>query len=466
MNRRLILMALGLLMGMIGIARVGAAETNRDLQKIIDQAASGSIVVLDEGIYEGGVTIDKPLTLRGREWPIVDGGGVGTVVTITSPDVTVEGLVIRGSGVSLDREDTGISVKAPRVTVIGNRLEDVLFGIYLLGSHDSVVSDNIVGAKDDIYIASRGDGLRLWESERSVVERNVVRNGRDAVFWFTDDVVIRDNEITGGRYGLHFMYSDRIVVEGNHLVDNSVGSYMMYSVGVIFRNNVFANNTGPSGYGIGFKDMDDYIVEGNRFIANRAGLYLDNSPSSANAQGLVKDNLFAYNQIGALFLPAVRNNQIYGNSFIDNVEQVGVTSTGNFTGNAWSFNERGNFWSDFAGYDANGDGIGDVSYRVDDLYNTLTDRYPDLQFFQETPAAKAISLAAEMFPVLRPEPLVEDSFPLIERPPLPPVRTLERGSQAPALAAASVLMLAIAGVVLRLSNRVRRIPTAMKESTA
>jgi hypothetical protein len=43
---------------------------------------------------------------------------------------------------------------------------------------------------------------------------------------------------------------------------------------------------------------------------------------------------------------------------------------------------------------------------------------------------------------------------------------LERGSQAPALATASVLMLAIAGAVLRLSTRVRRIPTAMKESTA
>lgn len=466
MKRRFIFVALGLLVGTIGIARVGAAEANRDLQAIIDKASPGSVVVLSEGVYDGGVTIDKPLTLRGRDWPIVDGGGVGTVVTVTSPDVTIEGLVIRGSGVSLDREDTGISVKAPRVTVVGNRLEDVLFGIYLLGSHDSVVSDNIVGAKDDVYIASKGDGLRLWESERSVVERNVVRNGRDAVFWFTDDVVIRDNEITGGRYGLHFMYSDRIVVEGNHLVDNSVGSYMMYSVGVIFRNNVFANNTGPSGYGIGFKDMDDYIVEGNRFIANRAGLYLDNSPSSADAQGLVKDNLFAYNQIGALFLPAVKNNQIYGNSFIDNVEQIGVTSTGNFTGNDWSFNDRGNYWSDFAGYDANGDGIGDVSYRVDDLYNTLTDRYPDLQFFQDTPAAKAISLAAEMFPVLRPEPLVEDSFPLIERPPLPPVRTLERGSQAPALTAASILMLAIAGAVLRLSARVQHIPTVAKESMA
>ncbi|NOX23249.1 MAG: nitrous oxide reductase family maturation protein NosD [Actinobacteria bacterium] len=465
MRRVAATLVLGVLAGVLINVTTRAEAAGGDLQTMIDSAEPGSVVVIEPGVYRGNITIEKSLTLRGVDWPVVDAGGSGTVITITAPDVTIEGLVVRSSGISLDREDSGISVRAPRVTVVGNRLEDVLFGIYLLGAHDSTISDNIIGAKEDIYIASRGDGLRLWESENSVVERNVVRNGRDAVFWFTDDVIIRDNEITGGRYGLHFMYSDRIVVEGNHLVDNSVGSYMMYSVGVEFRNNVFANNTGPSGYGIGFKDMDDYIVEGNRFIANRAGLYLDNSPSSANAEGLVRNNLFAYNQVGALFLPAVKNNLIYGNSFIDNVEQVGVTSTGTFKDNDWSLNGRGNYWSDFAGYDADGDGVGDVVYRVDDLYNTLTDKYPDLQFFQDTPAAKAIALAAKMFPVLRPSPLVEDYFPLVDRPQLPPVRDLETGSQAPALALASLIMLAGSVLIVRTPSRHRRTRTT-KEAMA
>jgi nitrous oxide reductase family maturation protein NosD len=455
----------GVLLGVSASIPASENTTRGDLQSIIDAAEPRSVIVLEPGVYVGNVTIDKPLTLSGSEWPVVDGAGTGTVITVTAPDVTIEGLIIRSSGISLDREDSGITVRAPRVTIIGNQLEDVLFGIYLLGSEDSVVSDNVVGAKSDVYIASRGDGLRLWESERSLVERNVVRDGRDAVFWFTDEVVIRDNEITGGRYGLHFMYSDRIVVEGNHFVNNSVGAYMMYSVGVEFRNNIFANNSGPSGYGIGFKDMDDYIVEGNRFIANRSGLYLDNSPSSADAYGLVRDNLFAYNQVGALFLPAVTNNLIYGNSFIDNVEQVGVTSTGIFKDNAWSLDGRGNYWSDFAGYDADGDGIGDMTYRVDDLYNTLTDKYPDLQFFQDTPAAKAIALAAEMFPVLRPLPLMEDYFPLIERPEPPPVRDLETGSQAPALALVSLLMLVGSAVILQVPIRQNRSRTK-KEAMA
>lgn len=465
MRRLAIIVLLGLLVGTVASTTAAATEAKRDLQRIIDAADTGSVVVLDHALYTGGVIIDKPLTLRGDGWPIIDGGGIGTVITVTAPDVTIEGLIIRGSGISLDREDAGISVTAPRVTLKNNKLEDILFGIYLLGAQDSIVADNVIGAKKDIFIANRGDGLRLWESRRSLIERNVVSNGRDAVFWFTDDIVLRDNEISGGRYGLHFMYSDRALVEGNHLVDNSVGAYMMYSTGVTFRNNVFANNTGPSGYGIGFKDMDDYVIEGNRFIANRAGLYLDNSPSSVNAEGSIRDNLFAYNQIGILFLPSVRNNVVYGNSFIDNVEQVGVTTTGAFKGNSWSVDGRGNYWSDFAGYDADGDGIGDVSYRVNDLYNTLTDKHPNLRFFQETPAAMAIALAAEMFPVLRPLPLVEDDFPLIDRPHLPDVRILDGGSRTPALALVSILMLVGAGAVLRIRPDHRRAHTA-EESVA
>jgi len=433
-----------------------AGEGLIDLQAIIDDAAPESIILLEAGTYTGGVSIDKPLTIRGNDRPVVDGGGNGTVIEIEASDVTIEGLVIRSSGKSLDHEDSGIKARGLRVTLKDNRLEDVLFGIYLLGARDSIVSDNVIGAKEGIYIANRGDGLRLWESHRSIVERNDVRNGRDFVMWFTDDIILRDNEVYGGRYGFHFMYSDRALIEGNHLIDNSVGAYMMYSVGVTFRNNVFANNRGPSGYGIGFKDMDDFVVEGNRFIANRAGLFLDNSPSSLGSEGLVRDNLVAYNQVGMLFLPAVRNNSIYGNAFIDNVEQVGVTSTGNFDGNTWSVDGRGNYWSDFAGYDADGNGIGDVSYKVDDLYNTLTDEYPDLQFFQETPAARAIAVAAEMFPVLRPDPLVQDDYPLVGRPTLPVTRALEAGSQTFALTLASILMVAAAGTVVLVPSRRRR----------
>ncbi|MDJ0792317.1 MAG: nitrous oxide reductase family maturation protein NosD [Acidimicrobiia bacterium] len=456
---------LSLLAGLMAVTVLGlptaAADDTVDLQALIDATPPGGTIVLDQGHYRGGVLIDQPLTITGVGWPTVDGGGDGTVIEVTSPDVTIEGLVITGSGITLDREDSGLSVTGARAVIRNNRFEDVLFGAFLRSAPDSVISDNVFGSKD-VFIANRGDGIRLWESERSVIENNVVRGGRDTVFWFTDEITVRGNEVSDGRYGLHFMYSDGAVVEENVLSNNSVGAFIMYSRDVVIRNNVLAENHGPSGYGIGLKDMDRVELVGNRVIGNRVGIYFDNTPYAHDEYGYTSGNLIAYNRTGVLLQPSVKRNVFHENAFIDNGEQVGLTGTGSFQGNAWSLDGVGNYWSDFAGYDANGDGIGDVAYKVDDLYNTLTDSHPDLEFFQNTPAARAMSLSADLFPILRPDPLVEDPHPMVARPQF---GSLGRGGGAGAriaMLAVSALMIGTAAALMLAPRRARTHPANRK----
>lgn len=458
MTRRLLLaIALGILLT-AGAQALAADQSPTDLQAIIDQADAGSTVTLLPGTYTGGATIDKPLVLTGNLDSVIDGGGEGTLLTVVVPNVTINGLTLRASGASLDREDAAISVLAPRVSITNNVFADVLFGVFLRTAPNSVVSNNVIGAKD-VFIANRGDGIRLWESEQSVVEGNTIHGGRDSVFWFTDEVVVRNNEVTGGRYGLHFMYSDGAVVEGNVLSNNSVGAFLMYSRDVTVRNNIMAENHGPSGYGIGFKDMDRVTADGNRFVGNRVGMYFDNTPYTHNEHEFITNNLIAYNKIGLLLQPSVKRNIFSNNAFIDNTKQVGVSGSGEFSGNDWSYEGVGNYWSDFAGYDADGNGVGDVSYRIDDLYNTLTDKHPDLQFYQDTPAAKAITLAARAFPVLKPRPILEDAYPLIVRPEMPTVVTSASGAGSVPLALTSALMVASALALILLPGRKRRTRT-------
>lgn len=433
-----------------------SASTQMPLQPLIDAAEPGSTLVLDPGVYEGGVVVDKSMTITSTGGAIIDGNNVNSVITIEAPDVTIDHLTIRNSGSSLDREDSGItSVNVARVTVSNNVLENVLFGIFLRTAPDSLVSGNVIGSKD-LDVPRRGDSIRLWESEGSVVDHNTVDGGRDLVFWFTNRITVTNNTVSNGRYGLHFMYSDDAVVSGNNLSDNSVGAFLMYSSGTHLVGNIMANNSGPSGYGIGLKDMDDFVVENNRFVANRVGVYFDNSPSSLLAKGVVENNLFAYNGTGMLFLPSVARNQMSMNTFIDNSKQVGLTGSGKFGGNDWSIDGMGNYWSDYAGYDAGSDGVGDIPYAGQDLYNSITDGHPELVFFQETPAAKAISLAAQMFPILRPQPIFEDEHPLVERPVLSPVTVSASGSTARQLVAVSFLMLAGGVVAVAFPSRRRR----------
>lgn len=423
------------------------ATAAEDLQSLVDAASPGDVLTLPSGTYEGNVVISKPLEIHGDGWPVIDGGGEGNVITVEAPDVVITGLVIANTGTSLEQENAGLSVNAPRVTIVGNRFESVLFGVFLRRAVDSYVANNIIGAMD-VEVARRGDGIRLWESSRTVIEGNVVDGGRDSVLWFSDDLTLRGNRVTNGRYGIHFMYSDGALVEGNHLSSNSVGGFLMYSRDLVLKDNLISDNHGPSGYGIGLKDMDGVEATGNYLIGNRVGVYLDNSPATPGLKHHFTDNVFAYNEIGTLFLPSVKGNVLVGNAFVENGEQVGVQGKGEFHGsNVWTVGDSGNYWSDFAGYDADDDGVGDIPYQLADLFSSLTDKHPELHFFDTTPASKAIDLAGRMFPSFRPRPKVTDSAPLVEMPRIPVPVTTDQSASTLETAAASTGMVAMAGAL-------------------
>ena len=121
-----------------------------------------------------------------------------------------------------------------------------------------------------------------------------------------------------------------------------------------------------------------------------------------------------------------------------------IDGGGRIRDNDWTSDGVGNYWSDFAGYDADGDGIGDIAHQVDDLFSDLTDRHPELEFFNGTPAARAVDMAGRAFPNLRPEPKLTDEAPLVSVPDFPEVPTVSDDTSRPLLAITSVGLLAIA----------------------
>ncbi|HRF94897.1 MAG TPA: NosD domain-containing protein, partial [Aggregatilineales bacterium] len=217
----------------------------------------------------------------------------------------------------------------------------------------------------------------------------------------------------GNLYGLHFMYSDNATIQRNTISNNSVGIYMMYSENIIANDNSILWNRGASGYGIAFKDSNYIQVENNALIGNQSGVYIDNSPMLPDIITLFKGNFFAYNDIGISALPSVARNAFQGNAFIDNIQQASTLGRGDMLKNIWQVDGIGNYWSDYVGYDSDGDGIGDVSYRVEKLFENLTDEYPMLRLFTYSPASQSLNFAAVAFPSLRPDPKVIDEAPMM-----------------------------------------------------
>jgi nitrous oxide reductase family maturation protein NosD len=385
------------------------------ISKAIELSSDGDTIKVENGVYKERIVVDKSVKLIGINRPVIDGQDKGTVVLIKAPGCTFKGFLVRGTGESLTVEDAGILLdSAPDSIIEDNQLEDVLFGMYLKNSPRGLIQHNVIKGKD-LPLPERGDGIRLWYSPEAQILYNHINRSRDLVMWWSGRTLIKGNRVENGRYGLHYMYSDDNVFEDNIFIDNFVGGFLMYSSGIRFYHNIFARNHGlATGYGVGFKDLDDVIAEENLFIDNGIGLYLDNSPHLIDSWNEIKKNVIAFNDIGASFMPSIERNIVVSNSFIDNGEQIEVRGGGALSGNAWFKDNKGNYWSDYVGYDENRDGIGDVPYFAESLFESFIDRYPSMRIFVYSPVSQAIEFASEAFPVFRPEPKVKDSYPLAE----------------------------------------------------
>jgi nitrous oxidase accessory protein len=411
------ILTLALMLSLVaqGQSNIGDRYPVSVVMQMIDQAEAGETVRIPAGVYEGNLVVRKSVTLEGKDGAIFDGLGKGTVIEVLTENVTIRGCTIRSSGIDVTGEPSAIRVVAPRATIESNIIQDVLFGIDLRESPGSVIRDNMIVCKD-LEPGRRGDGIRLWWSHGCVVDGNTVHSSRDMVFWYSENLQIVRNTVTDSRYGLHFMYSHDTVLEENDLRNNSVGVYLMYSNRITLRGNRMQNNRGASGYGIGLKDCDDISIDGNALLSNRVGVYLDNSPSSIGSTGLFISNMIAFNEVGLLATPNTHDNVFTQNAFIENESPAATHGRGQLVSNDFSNGDLGNYWSDYAGFDLDDDGIGDVSYEPISLFGAMLANEPNLRLFIHSPAQQAIEFTARALPELRPNPTLIDPLPLSTPP--------------------------------------------------
>jgi nitrous oxidase accessory protein len=161
--------------------------------------------------------------------------------------------------------------------------------------------------------------------------------------------------------------------------------------------------------GFGFKESDELRVEGNSLISNTTGLFLDTTPHNINGEATFRDNVIAANGVGIRFHGPQYGGDFTHNSFEANRSVVAVDG-GVDSG---QYRIRGNHWSDYEGYDLDGDGLGDLPYEARSLSASLLDRQSLLRFFEGSPAMTLLDLFAEAFPMFRPPAILTDPTPLM-----------------------------------------------------
>lgn len=398
---------------------------SEQLVQTVAKAHAGDKIVVHSGTYYVHLVIRAPLTLEGIGRPILDGSGHSNVVEIAAPGVVVRGFVIQNSGADLTTMDAGIFVDrhAHDVLIASNRIVHDLFGVWLDGCDSPKVIDNVVRGMKQLRSPDRGDGIHLWNVHHGLIAGNDVAYSRDGIYiYVSNHDTLRDNTIHDLRYGIHYMYSNYNEVLGNHTYRTRSGYALMQSDHLLIKNNVSMNDRN---YGILMNYITYSKIVGNRVIAVASGQgYATGGSTVVGAQGKalfayncvfneISRNLFADSGIGLHLTAGSERNRVYDNAFVKNHIQVRY---GNNSPQEWSWNKRGNYWSDYMGWDLNGDGIGDVPYVPNDAMDRLLWIYPKVRLLINSPAIETIRWVQHQFPVFA-DPKVRDSYPLM-RPPV------------------------------------------------
>ncbi len=405
-NKPWIALTAGLLLSLNLQAATLRVKPGEDLQATLDRATPGDIVELERATYPGNFEIRTPLTLRGLNRPLLSGGGKGHTLKINAPDVTVEGLRISDSGDSLVDQHAGILVApgAHRAVIQHCALSYNLFGLWIEKANDVRVERNNITGKRDLNSPQRGNGIQLYNTRGARILHNEVSFVRDALYVdVSHDAVFRGNKLHHSRYGTHYMNSYRNLWEANESYRNRGGLALME-----VRDNVVRNNLtwGNSDHGIMLRTLQDSVVEGNVIAGNARGFFIYDVEYAS-----LRNNLVIDNQVGVHLAALSTRNKVQGNDFIANREQVKYVGARD---EAWGGGlAEGNHYSNYLGWDRDGDGVGDLPYEANDLVDRLSWRHPTLKLLMASPSVQALRLVSQQFPVLR-APSVVDAHPRMQ----------------------------------------------------
>jgi len=382
------------------------------IQSAIVTAQPGDTIEVYPGTYTGNLLLDKTLSLVGIGTPVIRGDGHSSVITISGKGCVIRGFIVEHSGDMLVDEDSGILLKSNDNRLEQNQLRDVLFGIYLFGSEHNQIIGNRIQGRPLPDLGERGSGIHIWNAGDNTIVNNTIVGARDGMYLQNaHNSTIRGNRISNLRYGLHYMYSDDNVFEDNIFDHNVAGAAIMYSRNIQFRRNAFVHNRGFSSFGILFQGTDDCVAEDNVIADNEVGLFLE-----THNHGVFRRNLVADNDLALEMFSSADKNLFESNNFIGNLSPLQIV--GKSTTTSWNGLQSGNYWNDYDGYDLDADGIGDIPFKIQNVFEHMEGNYPRLRIYLLSPASHALALAERGFPI------IEGSREFDRRPLMHPVALL------------------------------------------
>ena len=390
--------------GTIYIRADGSVEGTNKIQRY------GNVYTFTGNIYDSFVVERDNIVIDGAGFTL-QGTGSGTGIWVLEKgNVTIANMRV---------EDFGLGICFSYVSggkIIGNTVKENIKGIQVTCSSDVLLRDNVAtGNVEGIAIDLSFGSLVLRGNVMVGNERNFVIYGMGATHFIHDidvsntvdgkpiyywvnrrnmevpsdagyvalvnctSITVQNLKLNGGGQGVVLASTTHSTITRNFIANNEHGIFLCESSNNTISENLVMDNN----LGILLEHASNNSIVGNNITSNKAGIHFG---SIVNRLNTIIGNMIANNEIGIYFEGHIpfrffENNTIYHNSFINNTKQVydihweekASGSMYMLTTTIWDDGKKGNYWSNYNGTDKDGDGIGDISYVIDD---NNKDRYP------------------------------------------------------------------------------------------
>lgn len=359
------------------------------------ETLDGHEISVKSGIYREHVMMNKSLSLIGENQTttIIDGGRVGSVVTLDAGNVSLIGFTVQNSGLNYPPygNDCGLLLDhSVGGNISSNIFVDNRIGVYLFFSGQNHLENNVVYSNIE-------SGIWLWHSGRNTLRRNTLFNNTYGFGVFGNSFEKFDNSIdltnnvegkpiyyvVGGVNevfddgesisALYLINCVNITVRNLNLTGNGQGVFCYnvtqsriqnltasrnnYGVDLLSsHNNTVSNNYCENNWvGIRLESSNTNTVTNNTLVAGEKGISLYEADSNRVEGNTIRNSVFG------IRLSTSHSNRIYRNNFIQNIAQADLVRSNQ---NIWDDGHEGNFWSDNNVPDGDRDGVADEEYVV------------------------------------------------------------------------------------------------------
>jgi nitrous oxidase accessory protein len=362
------------------------------IQQVINSAQNEDVIFVHGGTYPEMLVINKTVSLIGINNPLIEGNCAGSVVTINALNVVFNGFTVERT-IDGGNWDNGVSITgiSKGCNVSKNKISNNHYGIYVNFSsnnyvHENDIIENTVGigienSSSNTVSANHvnytdGGGICLSGSSNNTISFNKLEHNHGCgigLFFSSSNTIFRNNLTSFGDIGILLTLSPDNNVSSNNIEDrlNDYGIKLQCSSN---NNSISGNYINKNQYGI-YVESSNNSISANKMTNNSFGVILNFPNNTLTA------NNFTNNEVGIGICSS--NNTLYQNNFVSNTAQAYFYELSD--SNSWDngYFLGGNYWDDYVGTDAHGDGIGDILYTLNE---NNVDHYPLMTPYGTSPS--------------------------------------------------------------------------------